>query len=77
MKLIRAEFKNFRLLRDLDLEFSTDSTKRLTVIRAENETGKTTILNGFNGHSMAMMDCPGRAVITAFTLLIGKHQTES
>ena len=46
MKLIRAEFKNFRLLRDLDLEFSTDSTKRLTVIRAENETGKTTILNG-------------------------------
>ena len=46
MKLIRAEFKNFRLLRDLDLEFSTDSTKKLTVIRAENETGKTTILNG-------------------------------
>ena len=46
MKLIRAEFKNFRLLRALDLEFSTDSTKKLTVIRAENETGKTTILNG-------------------------------
>lgn len=46
MKLIRAEFKNFRLLRDLHLEFSTDSTKKLTVIRAENETGKTTILNG-------------------------------
>ena len=46
MKLIRAEFKNFRLLRDLDLEFSTDSIKKLTVVRAENETGKTTILNG-------------------------------
>ena len=46
MKLIRAEFKNFRLLRDLNLEFSTDSKKKLTVIRAENETGKTTILNG-------------------------------
>ena len=44
MKLIRAEFKNFRLLRDLKLDFSTDKT--LTVIRAENETGKTTILNG-------------------------------
>lgn len=46
MKLIRAEFENFRLLRDLILDFSTDSEKKLTVIRAENESGKTTILNG-------------------------------
>ncbi len=46
MKLIRAEFENFRLLRHLKLNFSTDSDRRLTVIRAENETGKTTILNG-------------------------------
>ena len=45
MKLIRAEFENFRLLRSLKLEFSTNDNKRLTVIRAENETGKTTILN--------------------------------
>ena len=44
MKIIRAEFENFRLLRDLEIDFSTDRT--LTVIRAENETGKTTILNG-------------------------------
>lgn len=46
MKLIRAEFENFRLLRRLKIDFSTDDNKRLTVIRAENETGKTTILNG-------------------------------
>lgn len=46
MKLIRAEFENFRLLRYLKLDFSTDISRRLTVIRAENETGKTTILNG-------------------------------
>lgn len=46
MKLIRAEFENFRLLRHLKLDFSTDTTRKLTVIRAENETGKTTILNG-------------------------------
>lgn len=46
MKLIRAEFENFRLLRDLVLDFSTDTKQKLTVIRAENETGKTTILNG-------------------------------
>ena len=46
MKLIRAEFENFRLLRRLKLDFSTDGARKLTVIRAENETGKTTILNG-------------------------------
>lgn len=46
MKLIRAQFENFRLLQNLQLDFSTDATKKLTVIRAENETGKTTILNG-------------------------------
>ena len=46
MKLIRAEFENFRLLRNMTLDFSTDAERKLTVIRAENETGKTTILNG-------------------------------
>ena len=45
MKLIRAEFQNFRLLRDLSLTFATDTNKKLSVIRAENESGKTTILN--------------------------------
>ena len=46
MKLIRAKFENFRLLRHLDIDFSTDKKRNLTIIRAENETGKTTILNG-------------------------------
>ena len=45
MKLLRAEFSNFRLLRDLVIDFSGDQEKNLTVIRAENETGKTTILS--------------------------------
>ena len=45
MKLIKARFENFRLLRNLTLDFSADPTKTLTVIRAENETGKTTILH--------------------------------
>jgi len=44
VKLVRAHFENFRLLRNLDLSFSTDPKRNLTVIRAENETGKTTIL---------------------------------
>ena len=46
MKLIRAEFENFRLLRSVHLDFSIDRRKKLTVVRAENDTGKTTILNG-------------------------------
>ena len=45
MKLLRAEFHNFRLLRDLELEFASDPNKHLTVIRAANESGKTTILH--------------------------------
>ena len=46
MKLLRAEFKNFRLLSDLKLEFSSVPDCKLTVIRAANESGKTTILHG-------------------------------
>jgi len=46
MKLIKAHFKNFRLLKDLDLDFSYSEDKKLTVIRAANETGKTTCQYG-------------------------------
>jgi DNA sulfur modification protein DndD len=53
MKLISARFKNFRLLKDLSLDFSRDINKPLTVIRAANETGKTTsetaLIWGFYG----------------------------
>lgn len=46
MKIIKAKFKNFRLLRDVKMEFSTDENKKLTVIRADNGTGKTTAMGG-------------------------------
>ena len=42
MKIIKAKIKNFRLLKDLTLDFSKDAKRPLTVIRAANETGKTT-----------------------------------
>ena len=42
MKLLKAHIKNFRLLKDLSLDFSIDDDRPLTVIRAANETGKTT-----------------------------------
>ena len=60
MKIIRAEFENFRLLRNLKLDFSTDIAKKLTVIRAENETGKTTILNGLQWALYGDKALPGK-----------------
>ena len=44
MKLLRAHIENFRLLRDLTFEFATGGTRNVTVIRAANESGKTTLL---------------------------------
>ncbi len=43
MKLLRAVFKNFRLLRDVEIDFSADEEQKLTVVRAANESGKTTM----------------------------------
>lgn len=45
IQLRRAHFTNFRLLRDVAIEFATSFEQPLTVIRAENDTGKTTLLN--------------------------------
>ena len=66
MKLLRASFQNFRMLRDLELEFSTDSKKKLTVIRAANESGKTTILHGLQWALYGDAALPGRG--TGFRL---------
>jgi DNA sulfur modification protein DndD len=60
MKLLRAQFENFRLLRDLDLTFSSDPVRKLTVIRAANESGKTTILNGLQWALYGDAALPGK-----------------
>jgi DNA sulfur modification protein DndD len=44
LELVEAHFQNYRLLRDTGVVFSTRSERPLTVIRAENESGKTTLL---------------------------------
>lgn len=43
--LKRAKFSNFRCLRNVELSFSTDPQKKLSVIRAANGTGKTTVMS--------------------------------
>lgn len=54
MKLRRVEFKNFKLLDGVVINFSTDPAKPLTAVRAENGSGKTSLLWGlswaFYGH---------------------------
>ncbi|MEX0959196.1 MAG: AAA family ATPase [Burkholderiales bacterium] len=60
MKLLRAEFHNFRLLRDLELEFSSDPVRKLTVVRAANESGKTTILHGLQWALYGDAALPGK-----------------
>lgn len=44
MKLRRVTIKNFKLLTDVEVSFSTSAEKPLTVIRAENGSGKTSLL---------------------------------
>ena len=60
MKLLRASFQNFRILRGLELDFSTDIDKSLTVIRAANETCKTTILNALQWALYGDAALPGK-----------------
>ena len=60
MKLLRAEFRNFRLLRDLELEFSSDAARKLTVIRAANESGKTTVLHALQWALYGDSALPGK-----------------
>ena len=60
MKLLRATFHNFRLLRDLSLDFSSHTDRRLTVIRAANESGKTTILHALQWALYGDDALPGR-----------------
>lgn len=60
MKLIRAHFENFRLLRDLTLDFGSDESQRLTVIRAANESGKTTVLHALQWALYGDAALPGR-----------------
>lgn len=44
MRILKARFEGFRLLSGIEIEFSTDSKRNITVIRAANESGKTTML---------------------------------
>lgn len=44
MQFKRAHVTNFKLLEDVEVDFSVDRARPLTVIRAENASGKTSLL---------------------------------
>ena len=44
MKLLHARIENFRLLKEVEIDFSIEDDHNLTIIRAANESGKTTLL---------------------------------
>lgn len=44
MKLRKLTVRNFKLLKDVSISFSTDPLRPLTIIRAENGSGKTSLL---------------------------------
>ena len=56
------------LLRDLEIDFSTDPDKRLTVIRAENESGKSTIHRALQWGLYGDDSLPGRRPRREFRL---------
>ena len=68
MRFLRARFENFQLLRDLEIDFSTDPDKRLTVIRAENESGKSTIHRALQWGLYGDESLPGRRPRQEFRL---------
>lgn len=69
MKITKAKIRNFRLLKDLILDFSKDLRRPLTVIRAANETGKTTcehaLMWGLYGSKEAL---PNKGVYSLFPI---------
>lgn len=71
IRLEKARFHNFRALRDAEVEFSTDEKRRLTVIRAENGTGKTSMLYGLTWCLFGDEALPGR------TTRAGRHSRKT
>ncbi|RFP86253.1 hypothetical protein DZK27_15045 [Rhodobacteraceae bacterium 63075] len=76
MRILKARFEGFRLLSGIEFDFSTDPKRNITVIRAANESGKTTMLTALQwglygddalpkGYSLRRMDlAPGQPATT-------------
>lgn len=61
MRFLRVHIRNFKLLEDVTLQFSTDPENPLTVIRAENGSGKTSFMNALMWAFYGMGGLPAEA----------------
>lgn len=80
MRLLRAHVRNFKLLEDVELQFSTERDRPLTVIRAENGSGKTSLLYAFQWAFHGKEGLPDSAKelrLTSSTIPSGKPTTVS
>ena len=72
MRLDSAHIRNFKLLEDVNLQFSTDPTHPLTVIRAENGSGKTSILFALRWAMWGRQGIPARMPLTSTAVPAGQ-----
>ncbi len=80
MQLLRAHVRNFKLLEDVKVDFSTEHNRPLTVIRAENGSGKTSLLYAFQWAFHGMAGLPESAQglrLTSKAIPSGKATTVS
>ena len=75
MRLDSAHITKFKLLEDLDLRFSSDSARPLTVIRAENGSGKTSILLALRWGMWGEEGLPQRMALTSTAMPVGEPVT--
>lgn len=61
MRLLSCRIQNFKLLENVAFDFSTDTARPLTVIRAENGSGKTSVLYALLWAFYGMPGLPAKA----------------
>ena len=72
MRLTHAHISNFKLLRDVELDFSTDPDRPLTAIRAENGSGKTSLLHALRWAIWGQEAIPPAMRLTSSEIPIGE-----
>ena len=75
MRIDSAHITNFKLLEDVELRFSTDLARPLTVIRAENGSGKTSILQALRWGMWGEEGIPTGMPLTSTAVPIGRSVT--
>ena len=75
MRLDSAHITNFKLLEDVEIQFSTDPALPLTVIRAENGSGKTSILQALRWGIWGNQGIPPGMPLTSTSVSSGEPVT--